>query len=427
MLQNILKNKFLSVSFFSAISSLIRVATLLIIGKVIALLLGPEGLALVGQLSNFTVVVIVLAGNSISQGVTKYIAEHNVNQSSGGRNEIISTAFSIITLCSIVCALFLIVLSPYLSKNIFLDQSYYSIFIYFGLSLFFTSLNNLLLAILNGHKKYKIFNFLNILSNIFNLIISLLFIYFGKLYGALLSIVINQSVALLLNIYLLRNEHWLARSNFKFFIKKSIVKQLFLFATLSVFSTALYPLVTIITRNIIIDKVSLEGAGFYELVFRISSSALMFFVLAISTYYIPRISEITRIEDIKKEVKDTYKVVIPLVFVLLAIVYFMRDFIIILLASKEFLASSKLFLFQLIGDFFKINAQVISFILVARAHIKLALLIEVSFNILYIIFYYFFINYFGLIGASYAYAFIYLLYLITFIIVYKHFILKRFK
>lgn len=409
MISRLKENAFIKASFFSAMSSFIKIITSLVLCKIIAVKLGTEGMALFGQLLSFVTIVLVIAGGSINQGVIKYVAEFIITDEDKLKN-LMSTSFRIIVYSSCLVGLVSIFGSKYFANWILHDENFYTIFILFGFTLFFYGLNNLFLSIVNGFKEYKKNNIINIIINIAGLILSLFFIYSLDVYGALLSVVANQSVTFFITLYLLRNEQWMKKDFLLRKVDVNLLKKLLGFALLAFASSALTPFVSILVRNYIIDNISLEAAGLYEFVNRVSAASIMFFTLTISTYYLPRISEIRKKEELIKEVKSTCEIIVPVLLVILATVYLLRLTIIKLLASDNFLPSADLFLYYLLGIFFKIISQILSFIFVAEAKIKIALSLEVSFNLYFTIMTIYSIDVFGLMGTAYAFLLSYILY-----------------
>lgn len=410
-INKIINNPFVNASFYSAISSVIKILTSLLIGKIIAQMSGAEGMVLYGQLLSFVVILNVFSGGAILQGITKYVAEYN-NQDKNKIPVLLSTALKISLYLSLFFGALMILFSKLISKLILYTEEYYLVFVVFGITISFFTINNFLLAILNGYKEYKKFNIINIILNISSLIITVVLSYFLDVLGTLLSVVVNQSIILSISIYFLRNENWLRKENFNLSINKTQLKLLLGFGIVAILSTALTPISSIIIRNNIISSVSLFDAGLYEFVFRISGAVIMFFTLTISTYYLPRISEINNKKELLLEVKKTYIIVIPVIFVLLLIVYFLRDFITIILASREFLVASNLFIYVLIGVFFKVITQIVGFVFLSKAKIKEVIIIEVLFNICFTIMSIFLVNRIGLVGAVMAFLICNILYFI---------------
>lgn len=420
-------NQFLKASFFSAFSTSLKIITVLVIGKVVAVKSGASGMAIYGQLLNFVAIIIVVSGGAINDGVIKYVSEYKETNTEVLK-KLFSTALKYLLYCSIVVGSILILFSKTLSLYVLKSIDYQMIFVLLGSTIFLYGLNNLLLAILNGYKNFMKFNFINIFINIISLLITLILIYIYDLFGALLGVVLNQSLLFVFTIYFLRNEKWFLVENFKEKFDIKIFKLLLKYASFGLLTVAFVPIVNFTIRNIIIENLSITAAGQYEFVTRISSSALVFFALTVSTYYLPRISEIFSKQELKNEITSTYKIMIPISLFILMMVYFFRFFIISLLASEDFYECEGLFLFQLTGVFLRLIAQISGFVLLAKAKIKEIILLEFVFNIFYIFTTLYAVKSYGLIGCAYAYLVYNFIYVIVVLLVfYRLFISNKSK
>lgn len=411
-------NPFLGASLYSAAAAAIKISTTLVVGKIIALKTGAEGIAIYGQILNFVVIILVLSGGAINEGVTKFVSEFRLLKNNNLSN-LLSTTLRYTIFCSIIVALLLIIFSSSLSVFVLNDEQYRYVFVLFGFTIIFYNINNMLLAILNGFKQYKNFNFISICNNFLSLFLTLILVVLYNLKGALIAVVLNQAIVLLLTLFLLRKQLWLTVANFSNKFNTVTFKLLFSFALLSILSTAVNPVVLILIRNEIIDAMSLKSAGYYEFVSRISSTSILFFSLTVTSYYLPRISEIRQKKELFTEIKNTYKIIAPAIFVLLSLIYILRYTIIEILATADFYESEGLFFFQLLGVFFKICAQVLGFVFLAKAKIKILISLEFILNIIYLMLSIFLIKKFGLIGTSYAFAIYNLIYLIIVILIFN--------
>lgn len=412
LIKKFTNNQFINASFYSAISSVIKIVTSLLIGKLIANLSGAEGMVLYGQLLSFVVIMNVFSGGAINQGITKYVAQYN-SQEKNLTPALLSTSLKITVFLSLLLGLLMIVFSKFISKQILYDEKYFLIFVFYGITIIFFSLNNFLLSILNGYKEFKKFNVLNIILNIFSLLITIALSFTLNIFGTLLSVVISQSVIFIISLFYLRKEHWFKRSNFNLPINKVQLKLLSGFALIAILSTAITPISSIIIRNNIIDQLSLFDAGLYEFAFRVSTVIIIFFSLTISTYYLPRISEISVKKELYLEIKNTYLIVIPVAAILLLIIYFSRDLIILILASSDFKLASPLFIWILIGVFFKISTQIVGFVFLSKAKIKSVIIIEILYNIILTGLSIVFVQKYGLVGAVVAFCISNILYFIV--------------
>ena len=82
-------------SILTAISTIIKILSGLVINKVMAIYVGPGGLALVGQFRNFSSMLTTFSNGAITQGIIKYTAEY---QDIDQKSKIFSTSLIIIKL-----------------------------------------------------------------------------------------------------------------------------------------------------------------------------------------------------------------------------------------------------------------------------------------------------------------------------------------
>ena len=139
--------------------------------KVVASIIGPSGVALVGQLNNFATIAMSLASGGINNGITKYVAEYKEDKER--IKDCLSTALQITAVCSLLVGTFLILFNSYLSKVILLSPDYNYVFIIFGFTILLYALNLMLISILNGFKEFKRYVRINIANSVIGLIFTL--------------------------------------------------------------------------------------------------------------------------------------------------------------------------------------------------------------------------------------------------------------
>ena len=71
--------------------------------KVVAVIIGPTGIALLGQLNNFSSIIMTAASGGINNGITKYVAEHK--ESPSKIRLFLSTALQITIILSFIVGL----------------------------------------------------------------------------------------------------------------------------------------------------------------------------------------------------------------------------------------------------------------------------------------------------------------------------------
>ncbi|MEW6600577.1 MAG: O-antigen translocase [Nitrospirota bacterium] len=398
-------------SFISAISTAVTILTGFVTNKIIAVYTGPAGLALLGQFSNFTSAVMAFSTGGINNGVIKYTAEFSGDDNRMLR--ILSTSFIIVVFCSFVVSAPIIIFRRHLSLYLLKSESYSSVFLIFGFTLILFALNSVLMSVLNGYKEIKKYVAVNIASSFVGLIFTGALVFYLGLYGAFLSFVTAQSVVFLITLGMVARSRWFEVKNFFQGYDKDSLVRLGKFALMTLVSAFTFPTVQIIIRNHIADRVSLEAAGYWQGVWRISEVYLMLITTSLSIYYLPRLSEIKETNILRKEIIHGYKILLPVVVVSALSVYFLREPIIRILFTGKFLPMSELFAFQLIGDFLKISSWLLSYLMIAKAMTKLFISTDIVFSLSFLGLSMLFINLYGVVGVTYAFALNYLLYLLV--------------
>ena len=401
----------LKTSVLNGVAVLIKTATMFILNKILAVYVGPSGYAAIGQFQNFIQMVTTFAGSAINTAVIKYTAEYHEDESK--QRAIWKTAGSIVFLFSVIFSLLILIFQKQLSLYIFQTVEYQSVFVWFALFLVFFNFNTLFLAILNGKKEILRLVIANIAGSLFSLIITGILAVKFHLYGALVALSIYQSVAFLVTLFLCYKANWFKFSYLFGKIDKVIAKKFAAFALMALVSALCVPLSQIVIRSYLTHEFGLNYAGYWEAMVRLSAAYLMLVTTTLGVYYLPRLSELSNIQDIKKEVYLGYKFIFPLAVVGGFLVYVLRDWVIELLFSPSFLPMRDLFLWQMIGDALKIGSWILAYLMLSKAMTKLFITTEIIFSLSLIILTYISTHIFGFEGVSIAYLVNYAMYWIV--------------
>lgn len=362
----------------------------IVTSKAIAIFIGVEGLALIGNIRNFLSAVQSFSILGFYKGLVKYIAEFK--NDSLKLSQTLSSAyyfgFIATMLIAFICYYNANAINDFLFSSI---HNYAYIIKIMALALPFYSLNMFSFSIMNGFSKYKILLIINIIGQILGLLVTLLLIYQNNIDGALISAVIAPSLIFLITFVGFMNQRSLVGSIKITNVNFEILKKFSPFTLMALVSTFALPLVSILIRNYIIDEVGLKEAGYWEAMNRISDYYLMFVNSLMSLYILPRFSEIDNKTEFRAEVFSFYKSIIPIFGLGLVAIYFLRSFLIDIIFSEEFQPVEGLFLWQLLGDFVKVLSFVIAFQFLAKkmfTHfiiIQLFLVVMLYFSSVYLI------------------------------------------
>lgn len=395
-------------SILNGIAVLIKTATMFILNKILAVYVGPSGYAAIGQFQNFIQMITTFAGSAVNTAVVKYTAEYHEDET---RQRVVwKTAGSFVLIFSFIFTFLVLIFHQKLSLLIFKTEAYGSVLIWFSVFLIFFNLNALLLAILNGKKEIIKLVVANISGSLFSLVITgVLAVMFG-LYGALVALSIYQSLNFIVTLYLSYRSEWFDFSYFFGKIDRNIAKKIVAFAAMALISAICVPLSQMVIRGYLIHEYSAAYAGYWEAMIRLSTGYLMLATTTLGVYYLPRLSELTNLQDIKKEIYLGYKLIFPLAVFGGIIIYAIKDWIIQLLFSAAFLPMRELFLWQMMGDSLKIGSWILAYLMLGKAMTKLFIVTEITFTCSSIVLTYLCTQYFGFKGVSIAHLVNYALY-----------------
>ncbi|WP_455170614.1 O-antigen translocase, partial [Aegicerativicinus sediminis] len=332
--------------------------------------------------------------------------------------KLISTSFLSVIVISVLLGIVLSFYSSDLSAYLFSGNTVFSyVLIIFGVTLPFLSLNTLFMASLNGRSEFKKLLQIQIAGQILAATITIVLIWNYLLKGALIAVVLSE-VALLFILLFYRPiiKPILSQLSKKSFCKTYLFK-LGGYSIMALVSAILLPLVYIIIRNYIISNLGSAEAGYWEGMNRLSRYYLMFISTLLTLYILPKFSGAEDSLVFRKEVFNFYKSILPWFGIGLIVIYFLREQIIKLVFTEEFLPMKNLFLFQLLGDLVKVMALVISYQFLAKKMIFSYVITElISVGLFYLLSMYF-IRIYGIQGVvigyflNYCFYFLILLYM----------------
>ncbi|WP_459189877.1 O-antigen translocase [Parabacteroides sp. APC149_11_2_Y6] len=402
---------------FTAISTLVKMLTGLISVKVVASIIGPAGVALLGQLNNFASIAMTVSSGGINSGITKYVAEYKEDEIK--IKPLLSTALRITVYSSLVAGILMIVFHSFLSEIIMLSDEYGYVFVLFGITILLYALNMMLISILNGFKEFQRYVKINIANSILGLLFTLLFVLTLGLKGALVSTVTYQSVMLLVTLWMIRKLPWLKWSYFKRKLDIAITKKYFRYTLMTLTTAATVPVSQMLLRGYVISEISAVEAGWWEAMNRISNMYLMVITSSFSVYYLPRLSELNNPKELRHEIFKSYKVIVPMLLGGFVLVYFLRTIVIRILFTPEFLPMENLFVWQLLGDFFKICSWLLAFLMVAKSMTKTFVATEIIFALTFVGLGFLFMHWNGVVGITQGYMVNYVLYMICMMILFR--------
>ncbi len=382
----------------------IKILSGIIMNKIIAVYLGPSGIALIGQFQNFVSIVSGIANGSIQTGMIKLTAEYQHEKKY--LNKILHNSLLVILLLSLSVSLFLFVFSDQMSQKIMFSHEYSGIMYYLAFSIVFYSLNLYILSILNGLSEIKLLTIINIFISIVMLLLVAILTILYKLEGSLVAVISVQSLVFFISYFMIFKKYGNSLFNISEIfndIDTVIIKKLFKFS-LATFSSGVLLSISMITlRYIIEDELSLDYAGIWDGGWRMMMYFNMLFILPFSIYYLPKFSSLKRNIDIESYLFEAFKFFIPISIVLAMGTFYFKSYIIEILFTDKFLPIESIIGYMLIAEIIRLCALGISHVFMAKERIFVVIKLEIVFYLILIILSYLLIPLYAIEALGYSY------------------------
>ncbi len=421
--QKIFQNQVFKVSSLNSLAILARVITGFISSKAIAYFIGPSGMALMGNLRNFTTIIENIGILGLQNGIVKTVANYH-NEKEEVTQFVANVFWSLFYVVLALC-LVLIVGNSFFGHQIFGNNSNYYYILYFvAFFLPFQVFHLFFIAVINGFSLYKKVTTITIYSTLLGLFISLLLMWKFGVYGALISISVLSFFQFLFSGSYFRKlfsvNEILSRNKIDFQKLKSLLPLGFM----ALFSATTGAVIYIFIRNLISKTATIEAAGYYEAMLRISGFYMLFVSSLITFYFLPELSKNKDSISERTVTFNYYKTIIPVFLVGLIVLYFSRNLAIQILLNKSFLPVSDLFFWQMIGDFFRAMSLILGIRFYYKKIVKAYFVTEIiSFGALFLFSYLLIPKYYAN-GAVMAYGLTNVFYFIVLCVYFRKFIFQ---
>ncbi|MBO5632157.1 MAG: oligosaccharide flippase family protein [Aeriscardovia sp.] len=397
---------------------IINIIISIVKSKLIAVLLGTEGMGLLGLFNSSTELISRLASFGLRTSAVKDISEA---YGTGDYNKIQRTIYvfkKLIILTGIIGTGAFAIMSPFLSYSSFGNYAYIAQFLLISLFILLNQLLDGANVLMQGMRQLASLAKSNVYGNLLSLAFSFPFYYFGGLKGIAPSIVIGVLVHYLISLYYANkiNIHKVKVSLREALINgRGMLKMGFLIALQGILLSASgYAIRAYISYTSGVSDVGLYTAGFY-----IINTYTSIVFSAMSTEYYPRLASIGNNQGICSAVNTQTNLTITLLSPLIVCFIILGNILILLLYTEEFLKITWMTNIAMIGMFLKGPAWCLGYVLLAKGESKLYFWSELVAIIYTLVFNVVFLNVWGLTGMGFSFALSYGVYWIQIYLICK--------
>ena len=360
-------NLLLKMTSLNSAVVVVRLLISLVIQRLLAQLVGPSGIAKIGNLRSVMAMLMSFSTLGIFNGIVKYVSEHKEDHKE--LQKVFSTAFVFVFVACLFTSLSLFFGASYFSEITFGSLDFVFLFKILAIVVPAIALQRVFNGIVNGLSAYKKFAKIELFGYFLSTGLLVYCLYTFNLNGVLFAIAVTPVIQLGMLLYVfgkvLREYLHFKELSFKI----PYAKQLMAFTLMSFVSTFLLNYIEIDIRNMITNKITENDAGYWTAMTFISKNYMVFSNALFSLYVIPRFASIVTGSAFKKEVFHIYKTLLPLFGVGMILIYVFKDFV-IQLVYPEFFGMEPLFKWQLLGDFVRLASLVLAHQFLAKKMVR---------------------------------------------------------
>ncbi len=358
-------------------------------------------MALMGSFRNFATMLKSVATLGISNSVVKLVVENKKDERE--LSIIYSTFFWLFLGIASLLGISVLFFCEAISRLLFFTPAYRLPIQLFGILLPFMVINAFWLAIYNGLEKFRRIVYIQIISNILVFALTVFLIFKVNILGGLLSVALGEFLMVVATFLYVRKDQTFFRFDLQKILSKKYIDVIRKFSVMALLSAVIAPLTLILIRRMIVGTHTIEAAGIWDAINRLSGFYMLFFSSGLSMYYMPKLASLHTDAEFREELKTYFKTLVPLFLLMLVVIFIGKGIIVNLAFTSEFYAVKDLLIWQLAGDFLRIITLAFGFQILVKTMMKRYFLIEIVYNLSYYLISYLLVGKWGTLGALQAY------------------------
>ena len=391
-------------------SSLLNIGFGIIRTKVMALLLGPSGVGLLGLYSSVCDVTRSLAGMGVNNSGVRQIAEAVGSQDTGRIARTVLTLRRVAFYTGAFGALLLIVLRYPVSRLTFGDESHADAVALLALAVFFGDVSAGQAALVQGMRRIADLARMNVLGAFYGTVLSIPLVYWLREHGVVPSLVAVGAMSIL-------TSWWYARKirvervpmSWRELVDETsaLLRLGFVFMSTGLMTMG----VAYLVRVIVVHQLNLEAAGYYQAAWVLGGLYFGFILQAMGADFYPRLTAVARDNaECNRLVNEQAEVGLLLAAPGVLGTLSAAPLVIQLFYTSRFGPAVELLRWICLGMMLRVAAWPMGFILVAKGKGKLFFWTELLGNIVQVGLLWAGVRLYGLKGTGMAFFALYMVY-----------------
>jgi PST family polysaccharide transporter len=387
--------------------------------------LGTFGIGIISQVLNLNNLIVFFGAFGIPLGVTKFVSQFETEKKWDEIYSIIQQINTLFIFMSLFLILICMIFSVQISEIILEDGNYYYFIILLAISIPFSLYGLLFDSYIKGFRKFGFYSKISIISSFISTLIALLLVFRFELYGAALFLLVSPIGSFIIYLFFLRRYNYLKISNvfkikFKFDQNYLFILKL---GAASLIVGMSEQLVLLAMRTSVIQNLGVVQNGIFQSVYTISMNYFNVLFISIGAYLLPVLSGKKDILSVNAEINSVLYLTLLVIVPLITVIFVLRDYVITILYSSEFLPASDLLFYNFFGDYFKAISWILGAWLIPSNKIKVWAIFSLTYYVLFFVIFYilFYLFGFGLKSIPVAYSISYFLhFLVNWYYIYRY-------
>lgn len=398
-------------------SSLITMLVGMVKSKIVAVLLGPEGVGYLGVLTNLQSLIITFAGFGLTSSTVRELS-HALALANREHIAIAAkTIRAMVWATGLLGFLLMLLGAKGFSKLSFNSYEYSESIAILSISVLLSIVSSGQSSIIQGFRRIDLVARINVVAALLGAFASILCFYFWNMNGIVLSLIATAGVNLSLTwMYSRKISIPDISSDWQKYRDQG--KTLLILGMPIMLSSLLTTGTNYFIRAFLSREAGLEAVGQYQAAFSFASVLVSFVLAAMGTDYLPRLTSVSDDnEKIRKEVNAQTHIALLLSVPLLAATTLFMPYIIRIFYSSQFERAIPILSWAVLGILGKIISWPMGFIMIAKSNSKMFFLTELVADALNLTATALFYRLFGLQGTGIAFALLYTFYVLLMLLV----------
>lgn len=347
------------------LGSVLSLAASVIVAKVLAILIGPDGVGLLGVMQSMVGITGMVVGFGVATGLVRSLASA---LRSGDAEEVGSlrhAALVIVLATGTVSVILLAVGRDWIASTILGDPGRAGDVLLLATAVVLSALAGVELAIINGYHRIETLTFGGLLGALAASAAMVAFVAVRREDGIAPAIVAGAAASLVISIALRARiigvSSRLAGRDGLAAAMRSLLRFGGPYTASAIVGTGAQLLVPIIVLN----QLGQTEAGHYRAASTIAVGYLAFLLTSFAQDYYPRIAA-ARPEELVELIEQRMRLVMAIAAPIILATLALAPLVVRLLYSDEFLPATRVLEWQLAGDLLKLPAWALSFVILAR-------------------------------------------------------------